>query len=91
MDTRNRDKFAKPRGWALKWVLTQEMAPSTAELTQEMAPSTAEQGVEKGDETWEKFAEPRGWALKWDGFALPDADVEESQDAPAPSPAVTSC
>jgi len=80
MDTRNRDKFAKPRGWALKWVLTQEMAPSTAE-----------QGVEKGDETWEKFAEPRGWALKWDGFALPDADVEESQDAPAPSPAVTSC
>jgi len=67
MDTQNREqistgareKFPEPRGWAMKWVLTQETARSTAE-----------QGPKDGDRTWKKFAEPQGWALKWDGFAL---------------------
>ena len=70
-------KFAEPRGWALKWVFTQESAGSAPE-----------QEVKNDDRTWEEFAEPRGWALKWDGSALSDA--EKGQDESAQSPTVTS-
>jgi len=67
MDAQNREKFAEPRGWAMKWVFTQETIPSTAE-----------QEAGNGNETWEKFVEPRGWAMKWDGSALPGAEEEQN-------------
>jgi len=72
-----RKKFAEPRGWALKWVFTQEAAGSATG-----------QVPEDDNGTWEKFAEPRGWALKWDGFAL--SDVKEQQSGHVLSPAVES-
>lgn len=62
MDTRNREKFAEPRGWALKRVLTEERAHPAVE-----------QEPENGCDEWDRFAEPRGWAVKWDGFALSEA------------------
>lgn len=63
MDTRNQGKFAEPRGWALKWVLTEERAHPAVE-----------QETENGCGVWDRFAEPRGWAVKWDGSALSEAD-----------------
>ncbi|OQY16443.1 MAG: hypothetical protein DRI77_05225 [Chloroflexi bacterium] len=73
MDTRNsgqREKFAEPRGWALKWVFAQEAAPPAAEQAQE-----------NYGRSREKFAEPRGWAMMWDGFTMSKA--EERQDGSA--------
>jgi hypothetical protein len=72
MGTQNRDrpftrreKFPEPRGWALKWVFTPEVARSTAE-----------QKPENGNGARGGFAEPRGWAMKWDGFALSETGTE---------------
>ncbi len=68
MDTQNREKsagvpkFPEPRGWAMKWVFTQEMALPTVE-----------QRTEENNPLKEKFVEPRGWAMKWDGLALSEA------------------
>jgi len=72
MDTRSREKFAEPRGWALKWVFTPEAASPTVE-----------QGPETSDETGEKFAEPRGWAMKWDGLALSTAGKQQNGSNPS--------
>ncbi len=66
MDTRDhsqREKFPKPRGWAMNWVFAQEINAQLAELEQ---PSANRAG--------KKFAKPRGWAMEWDGFALSEAD-----------------
>jgi hypothetical protein len=70
MDTRNRDKpftgrekFPEPRGWALKWVFTPEIAHFTTE-----------QEPEDGGGARGRFVEPRGWAMKWDGFALSETE-----------------
>jgi len=82
MDTQNREqvptqreKFAEPRGWAMKWVFTPEATHPTAE-----------QETGSGSGVWEKFAEPRGWALKWDGFSL--SEVGEPQNERSPSSTV---
>ncbi|MEE9617690.1 MAG: hypothetical protein V3T90_11905 [Anaerolineae bacterium] len=72
MDTRSREKFAEPRGWALKWVFTPEAGPSIAE--QEMGDNSG---------TREKFAEPRGWAMKWDGLALSEARKQQNGSDPS--------
>ena len=78
MDTQNRvksagvPKFPEPRGWAMKWVFTQEMALPTVE-----------QRTEENNPLKEKFAEPRGWAMKWDGLAL--STTEKQQNGSAPS------
>ena len=64
MDVQNRDRvyaqeivpwtwgaFAEPRGWALKWVFTQQMAYHSVE-----------QRPRDGKVPWNKFAESRAWA-----------------------------
>ncbi|MCP4542259.1 MAG: hypothetical protein GY832_34485 [Chloroflexi bacterium] len=63
MDTPNRsqrNKFPKPRGWAMNWVF------------EEMEAQLAEQRVQESRTgARKKFTEPQGWAMKWDGSALP--------------------
>ena len=54
-----REKFPKPRGWAMNWVFAQEIEAQIAEMEPESAAGARE-----------KFGEPRGWAVKWDGAAL---------------------
>ena len=62
-----REKFPKPRGWAMNWVFEQELEAQAAEME-----------GESGNGAREKFAEPRGWAVKWDGSALSAAGEPRS-------------
>ncbi len=74
MSTQNysRQKFAEPRGWALKWVFSQETA---------CAPAGQEISSDNG--TCSKFVEPRAWAMKWDGSALSEAvERRNGNDSP---------
>lgn len=72
-----REKFPKPRGWAMKWVVEEMEAQLTAQQMQEiqnLQESESQAGARK------KFAEPQGWAMKWDGSALSEADKPRSED-----------
>ena len=72
MDTPNhsqRNKFPKPRGWAMNWVF-EEMEAQLAE----------QQAQESHTGARKKFAEPQGWAMKWDGFALPGAEERQNKN-----------
>ena len=74
MDNQNpgqRDKFPKPRGWAMNWVF-EEMEAQLAE--QQAQESQIRTGARR------KFAEPRGWAMKWDGSALSQAKEQRDKD-----------
>jgi len=64
-----REKFPKPRGWAMNWVFAQELNAQLAELERTNA-------IKSG----KKFAQPQGWAMKWDGFALSEADKKQNDD-----------
>jgi hypothetical protein len=70
MDNKNsgqREKFPEPRGWAMNWVIEQEITAQLAELEQASVINTGK-----------KFAQPRGWAMEWDGFALSEAEKQWS-------------
>ena len=74
MDNQNfgqREKFPEPRGWAMNWVLEQEITAQLAELEQ----ASANRLVNRLDK---KFAQPRSWAMEWDGFALSEADRQRN-------------
>ena len=77
MDNQNpgqRDKFPKPRGWAMKWVLEEMEAQLAGLAEQQVQESQVRTGARR------KFAEPRGWAMKWDGSALSQAKEQRSED-----------
>ncbi len=74
MDARKsdkREKFPKPRGWAMNWVFVQEINAQLAELERANANRL-------GDKSDKKFGQPRGWAMKWDGFALSETNKQEN-------------
>ena len=76
MDTRDsikREKFPKPRGWAMNWVFAQEMDAQLAELERASANRSA-------NKSGKKFDQPRGWAMEWDGFALSEADKKRNSN-----------
>jgi hypothetical protein len=60
------EKFAEPRGWALKWVFSRRPVPPPTENVEESS-----RGVGR------KFPEPRGWAAQWDGSALSEPEEEQ--------------
>ncbi len=68
-----REKFPKPRGWAMNWVFVQEINAQLAELERANANRL-------GDKSDKKGAQPRGWAVEWDRFALSEANRQENGD-----------
>ena len=72
-----REKFPKPRGWALKWVV-EEMDAQLAEQQMQELRNLQEGESQAGAR--KKFAEPQGWAMKWDGSALSQAKEQRKED-----------
>ena len=72
-----REKFPKPRGWAMKWVVEEmdaQLAEQQIQEIQNLQESESRTGARR------KFAEPRGWAMKWDGSALSQAKEQSNKD-----------
>ncbi|MDY6877060.1 MAG: hypothetical protein SWK90_12765 [Chloroflexota bacterium] len=74
-----REKFAEPRGWAMKW---------DGFGLSESGARKREIKDSNGSGIREKFMEPRGWAMKWDGGSL--SEVGEPGNRHTPVSAVES-